>query len=52
VVKVLRMPDVEKRFNSQAVDVIASSPEEFAAFIRRDVAKYEKLIKSANIHVE
>jgi tripartite-type tricarboxylate transporter receptor subunit TctC len=52
VVRVLRMPDVEKRFNSQAVDVIASSPEEFAAFIRKDVAKYEKLIKAANIHVE
>jgi tripartite-type tricarboxylate transporter receptor subunit TctC len=52
VVKVLRMPDVEKRFNSQAVDVIASSPEEFAAFIRQDVAKYERLIKTANIHVE
>ena len=52
VVKVLRMPDVEKRFHSQAVDVIASSPEEFAAFIRQDVAKYEKLIKTANIHVE
>jgi tripartite-type tricarboxylate transporter receptor subunit TctC len=52
VVRVLRMPDVEKRFNSQAVDVIASSPEEFAAFIRKDVAKYEKLITAANIHVE
>jgi tripartite-type tricarboxylate transporter receptor subunit TctC len=52
VVRVLRMPDVEKRYNSQAVDVIASSPEEFAAFIRQDVAKFEKLIKTANIHVE
>lgn len=52
VVKVLRMPDVKKRFVSQAVDVIASSPEEFAAFIRQDVAKYERLIKTANIHVE
>ena len=52
VVKVLKMPDVEKRFNSQGVDVIASSPEEFAAFIKRDVAKYERLIKTANIHIE
>ena len=51
-IKILRTPDVEKRFNSQACDVIASTPEEFTAFIKRDVAKYEKLIKTANLHVE
>jgi tripartite-type tricarboxylate transporter receptor subunit TctC len=50
--RVLRLPDVEKRFASQGVDVIASSPEEFAAFIKQEVVKYEKLIKTANIHVE
>lgn len=52
VVKALKSPDTEKRFIAQGVDVIASSPEEFAAFIRQDVAKYEKLIKTANIRVE
>jgi tripartite-type tricarboxylate transporter receptor subunit TctC len=52
VVRVLKLPDVEKRFASQGVDIIASSPEEFAAFIRKDVVKYEKLIKSANIRIE
>lgn len=52
VVRILKSPDIEKRFATQGVDVIASSPEDFAAFIRKDVVKYEKLIKSANIHVE
>lgn len=52
VVRGLRIPDVEKRFNSQGVDVIASSPAEFAAFIRQEVVKYEKIIKTSNIHVE
>jgi tripartite-type tricarboxylate transporter receptor subunit TctC len=52
VVSTLKIPDVEKRFTSQGVDIIASTPEEFAAFVRKDVAKYEKLIKSANIRVE
>jgi tripartite-type tricarboxylate transporter receptor subunit TctC len=52
VVSILKMPDVEKRFTAQGVDIIASTPEEFSAFVRKDVAKYEKLIKSANIRVE
>ncbi len=52
VVRVLRRPEVEKRFNSQGVDVLAGSADEFAAFIRQEVAKYQKVIKTANIHVE
>jgi tripartite-type tricarboxylate transporter receptor subunit TctC len=52
VVRILRLPDVEQRFAAQGVDIIGSSPAEFAAFIRQDVVKYEKLIKAANIHVE
>ena len=51
-VRILRMPDVVARLATQGFDVIASSPAEFAAFIKQDVAKYEKLIKAANIHVE
>ncbi len=52
VVRVLRMPDVIERMAAQGVDVIGSSPAEFAAFIRQDVVKYEKLVKSAGIRVE
>ena len=52
IVRVLKLPDVEARFTSQGVDILASSPTEFAEFLKQDVAKYEKLIKAANIHVE
>jgi tripartite-type tricarboxylate transporter receptor subunit TctC len=27
-------------------------PDEFAAFMRAEVAKYAKLVKDANIHIE
>ncbi len=52
IVRVLKLPDVEARFASQGVDIIASSATEFADFLKKDVAKYEKIIKAANIHVE
>ena len=33
-------------------DPVGSSPAELAAYFRREVAKYAKLIKTANIQVE
>jgi tripartite-type tricarboxylate transporter receptor subunit TctC len=52
VVRALRSPDVAERFATQGVDIVASTPEEFAAFIRQDVAKYAKLVKAANIRID
>ena len=34
------------------VPVIGSSPAEFAAFIKQDLAKYEKLVKTAGIRID
>ena len=52
VVRLLRLPDTAAQLAVQGVDVIASSPAEFAAFIKQDIAKYAKLVRSAGIHVE
>jgi len=52
IVRILQLPDMKERFATQGVDVVGSLPTDFAAFIKRDVAKYRKLLKSANIHVD
>jgi tripartite-type tricarboxylate transporter receptor subunit TctC len=36
----------------QGIDVIGGSSAEFAAFIRQDVAKYAKLVKTAGIKID
>ena len=51
-VRILRLPDVMERFAAQGIDIIGSSPAEFAAFIKQDVAKYEKLVKTAGIRID
>lgn len=51
-VRVLRLPEITERLAAQGVDVVASSPAEFAAFIKQDVAKYAKLVKTAGIRVD
>ena len=50
-VKALADPDVKKKFADLGVVAVSSSPEQFSAFIRAEMAKYSKLIKEANIKV-
>jgi len=50
--RVLQMPDVAGRFAEMGLDIIASSPEEFDAYIRTEIAKWTGVAKSANIHLE
>ena len=50
--KLLRSADIVERFAVQGIDVIGGSPTEFAAFIRQDVAKYAKLVKTAGIKID
>jgi tripartite-type tricarboxylate transporter receptor subunit TctC len=51
-VKVLADPDTRKRFADLGVEAKSSSPAEFAAFIKAEMAKYAKLIKEANIKAQ
>jgi tripartite-type tricarboxylate transporter receptor subunit TctC len=50
-VKALADADVKKRFADLGVEAVSSTPEQFGAFIKDEMAKYTKLIKEANIKV-
>jgi len=52
LVKAMQDADVKKKFAGMGVEAIYSSPEEFSAFIKSEMAKYAKLIKEAGIKVE
>ena len=52
LVKVMGEPDLKERFGQLGVEAVSSTPEAFAAFMRAESAKYAKLVKDANIHVE
>jgi tripartite-type tricarboxylate transporter receptor subunit TctC len=47
--KVLAMPDVRTRFENNGLDVIGSSPAEFADVIRTEIPYWAKIIKEAGI---
>jgi len=43
VVKIMTSPEVSERLTAQGFEVIANSPEAFAAAWRSDIAKWERL---------
>jgi tripartite-type tricarboxylate transporter receptor subunit TctC len=52
LVRILALPDVQEKLMSEGGEVTPTSPEEAAAFIRSEVAKWGKALKGANIPVE
>lgn len=52
MVKVLQRNEVRERLMGDGFEVVASTPDEYAAMIKRDSAKWGKLIREVNIRVE
>jgi tripartite-type tricarboxylate transporter receptor subunit TctC len=51
-VRILNQSEVKKKFASLAATVAPGTPAEFAAVIKRDLDKWTKVIKDANIKAE
>jgi tripartite-type tricarboxylate transporter receptor subunit TctC len=49
IAKAMAMPDVKERCTQLGFDPVADKPEEFAAYIKKEVEKWGKVIKEANI---
>ena len=47
MVKALAQPDVRERFTSQGVELVGNKPEEFAAFIQSEHAKWGKVVRAS-----
>jgi tripartite-type tricarboxylate transporter receptor subunit TctC len=52
LVKAYNAPDVKKQVVDTGSEVAADTPEEFAAFVRSESAKWSKVIREANIKPE
>ena len=52
LVKSTRQPDVKDRFASDGTQMVGSTPEEFAAMVKGETAKWAKIIKAAGIKSE
>lgn len=50
--KVTAMPDVKERVTALGSDLVASTPEEFDAFVKRELAVWSKVVKDVGIKID
>jgi tripartite-type tricarboxylate transporter receptor subunit TctC len=51
-VKVLHLPEVRERFQAMGLEIVGNSPEQFAAFMRTETAKWGKIVKDSGAKID
>ena len=49
VVQQLKLPEVRERYTDIGAEVLTSTPQEFDAFIRSEMVKWEKVIQASGM---
>lgn len=52
MVKILQMPEVKDRLYSQGFEIFTSTPEQFGAYLRTEIVKWARLVKSSGASVD
>lgn len=47
LVKVLKLPDVEQKLDGLGFEIAGTTPEQFSAYIRSEIRKWEKVVKAS-----
>jgi tripartite-type tricarboxylate transporter receptor subunit TctC len=51
IARIIRQPDVQQRLTAIGFEPVGSTADQFAKYINSEMAKYDKIIKDANIKV-
>ena len=49
IIRALQAPEVKERFDAQGLEIIGSSPEQFAAHLKAEIARWPKVVKAAGV---
>jgi tripartite-type tricarboxylate transporter receptor subunit TctC len=49
IVKSLQLPGVREKLTSEGSEIVGNTPQEFAAFLERDVARWAQVIKDSGV---
>ena len=50
--RILSLPDIRERFAAQGAAATPTTPEQFAQFMRREIARWEPVVKRAGVKAE
>jgi len=49
LMRIIKQPDMQERFNQQGLDAVGSTPEELSALIKKETVDYAKLVKQIGL---
>ena len=49
LMRIIKQPDMQERFNQQGLDAVGSTPEELSALIKKETVEYAKLVKQIGL---
>jgi tripartite-type tricarboxylate transporter receptor subunit TctC len=52
IVKIINMPDVQKKLIELGAEPVGNSPEEFSAFVKTEVVKWGEVVKKSGAKVD
>jgi tripartite-type tricarboxylate transporter receptor subunit TctC len=52
IVKLLQVPDVQARLTADGGQIITSTPDHFAAYVKSEIGRFAKIVKDSGAKVE
>ncbi len=52
LVKIMHSPDFKERMTAQGVEAVGSAPQQYAAHLKEELAKYGRIVKTAGIKAD
>lgn len=52
LVKILKMPDVQEKLAGLGAQIVASSPDEFATYLKAEIDKWGKVARESNVRLD
>jgi len=49
IVRIMQVPEVRQRFSGDGFEPVGGTPDQFAKFVRAEITKWEKIIKTAGL---
>jgi tripartite-type tricarboxylate transporter receptor subunit TctC len=52
VARIVQLHDLKQRLAADATEVVGSSPEQYASFLKAEIARWTRVARDANIQVD
>jgi tripartite-type tricarboxylate transporter receptor subunit TctC len=52
LIRIMHSPDLKDRLDAMGTDPLTSTPEEFAGYIRREIAKWGEVVRRSGLKAD